>query len=92
MAGATIAVWASDERDPEPCASDYLSFDPNDPASIRAAQRALQRQLGLRYLPTLCNEPAPGLFSRLGAAIRALWPRPEPAAEPVPQTVLVPVD
>jgi hypothetical protein len=92
----TIALWADDELDPEPCPSAHVGFDPRDPRSVRAAQRALQQQLGLRYLPTLCSEPRPGLFTRLAGAIGALWQRSEPLLPParraVPVRVPVPAD
>lgn len=87
-----IEVWARETNAPEPCPTGFLAFDPNDPASIRAAQRALKQQLGLPYLPSLCNEPPPGLLSRLAGAVRALWPRPEPAPRRTPAPVLVRID
>jgi hypothetical protein len=38
------------------CAGDLVSFDPNDPESIRAAQERLRARFNLSTPPTLCSQ------------------------------------
>ncbi len=61
------------DEDVPPCYS--VTYDLRDSGSIRRAERALQRQLGLRAPPVLCNEPPLPILSRVKARVVALWPR-----------------
>lgn len=51
------------EREPTPTES--VSYDPTDPASVRAAQRILQDRFALDHLPPLGSLEPPGLWDRL---------------------------
>lgn len=53
----------------ETTANECLRFDPRDPASVRAAQQALQQRFGLAAPPYLGSSEPPTTWERFKAAV-----------------------
>ncbi|WP_437913238.1 hypothetical protein WME73_41815 [Sorangium sp. So ce302] len=70
----TLYLGPVEDDGPEASESfgEAICFDRRDPRSIRRAQEILRDRLRLSVVPTLCDEPSPGLGAALGRILAAL--------------------
>lgn len=57
-----------DDPEDEGSGTPLVEFDPGDEASLQRAREAVKARFSLSYLPVLCSEPEPTLWSALRKA------------------------